>query len=68
MILRIFPAVLAAGFLLGASGSVSAAEQVTIQSKSALEMRASSSETKKDFKPRKHKKKSKRRKPHCDAY
>ena len=68
MILRIFPAVLAAGFLLGAAGSVSAAEQVSGQSKSALEIKASSLDKKKDFKPRKHKKKSKPRKRHCDAY
>lgn len=68
MILRIFPAVLAAGFLLGAAGSVNAAEQISGQSKSAVEMKASSPDKKKDFKPRKNKKKSKRRKPHCDAY
>jgi hypothetical protein len=67
MILRIFPTLLAAGFLFGAAGSVNAAEQVTVQSKSALEMKASSSETKKDFRPRKPKK-SKPRKRHCDAY
>lgn len=67
MILRIFPTLLAAGFLFGAAGSVNAAEQVTVQSNSALEMKASSSETKKDFRPRKPKK-SKPRKRHCDAY
>lgn len=67
MILRIFPTLLAAGFLFGAAGSVNAAEQVTVQSNSALEMKASSSETKNDFRPRKPKK-SKPRKRHCDAY
>ena len=67
MILRIFPVLFAASFLLGAAGSVNAAEQVTIQSKSALEMKTSSSETKKDFRPRKPKK-NKPRKRHCDAY
>lgn len=67
MTLRISSVLLAAGFLLGAAGSVNAAEQVTNQSTSALEMKASSSETKKDFRPRKPKK-SKPRKRHCDAY
>lgn len=67
MILRIFPAVLAAGFLLGAAGSVNAAEQVSGHSKSPLEMKASSLDKKKDFRPRKPKK-SKSRKRHCDAY
>lgn len=67
MILRIFPALIAASFLFGAAGSVNAAEQVTNQSKSALEMKASSLGKKKDFRPRKPKK-SKPRKRHCDAY
>lgn len=67
MTLRISSVLLAACFLFGAAGSVNAAEQVINQSTSALEMKASSSETKKDFRPRKPKK-SKPRKRHCDAY
>ncbi len=67
MTLRISSMLLAAGFLFGAASSVNAAEQVTNQSTSALEMKTSSSETKKDFRPRKPKK-SKPRKRHCDAY
>ncbi len=66
MTLRIFSAVFAASFLFGAAGSVNAAEQVSNQSKSVLEMKASSFGKKKDFRPRK--KKSKPRKRHCDAY
>ena len=67
MTLRISSVLLAASFLLGAAGSVNAAEQVSIQGKSALEMKASSSEITKDFRPKKPKK-SKPRKRHCDAY
>ncbi len=67
MTLRISSVLLAASFLFGAAGSVSAAEQVTNQSTSALEMKASSFGKKKDFRPRKPKK-SKPRKRHCDAY
>ncbi len=67
MTLRISSVLLAGCFLFGAAGSVNAAEQVINQSASALEMKASSSETKKDFRPRKPKK-SKPRKRHCDAY
>lgn len=67
MILRIFPVLFVASFLFGAVGSVNAAEQLTIQNKSALEMKASSLDKKKDFRPRKPKK-SKPRKRHCDAY
>lgn len=67
MTLRIFSAVFAVSFLFGAAGSVNAAEQVNNQSKSALEMKASSFGKKKDFRPRKPKK-SKPRKRHCDAY
>lgn len=67
MTLRIFFALFAASFLFGAAGSANAAEQVTNQSTAALEMKASSSETKKDFRPRKPKK-TKPRKRHCDAY
>jgi hypothetical protein len=69
MTLRIFPTLLAVSFLFGAAGSVNAAEQVTNQSKSALEMKAGSSTKKNDFKPRKRKKaKSRKRGGGCEAY
>lgn len=70
MTLRIFPALLAVSFLFGAAGSVNAAEQVTNQSKSALELKSGSSGKKNDFKPKKRKKskaKSRRRRG-CEAY
>jgi len=68
MTLRIFPALVAATFLLGASGSVNAAEPVTNQSKSALEMKASSFGKKKEFRPKKRKKSKGRRHGGCEAY
>lgn len=69
MTLRIFPALFAVSLLFGAAGSVNAAEQVTNESKSALEMKAGSSSKKNDFKPKKRKKsKSRRRSGGCEAY
>lgn len=70
MTLRIFSAIFTLSFLFGTAGFVNAAEQPTNQSSPGLEMKASSSEMKKDFRPKKPKKlkKKKPRKRHCDAY
>lgn len=68
MTLRIFPTLVAIGFLFGAVGSASAAEQVANQSQSALEMKAGSSGKKNDFKPKKRKKSKVRRHRGCEAY
>lgn len=67
MTLRIFTALFAVSFLFGAAGSVNAAEQVTNQSKSALEMNSSTTK-KKDFRPKKRKKSKPRRRGGCEAY
>lgn len=67
MTLRIFIALFAVSFLFGAAGSVNAAEQVSNQSKSALEMNATSSK-KKDFRPKKRKRSKPRRHGGCEAY
>lgn len=66
MVLRIFTALFAASFLFGAAGSANAAEQLSNPGKAALEFKASS-DSKKDFRPKKRKK-SKPKKRHCDAY
>ncbi len=68
MTLRIFPALVAASFLLGTAGSANAAEQVVNRSTSALEMNASSFGKKKDFRPKKRKKSKGRRHGGCEAY
>lgn len=67
MKLRISIALFALSFLFGAAGSANAAEQISTQGKvSTVELNASTN-SKKDFRPKKRKK-SKLRKRHCDAY
>lgn len=67
MRLRISIAVFALSFLFRAAGSANAAESIVHQSTSStVEMNASTN-SKKDFRPKKRKK-SKPRKRHCDAY
>ena len=67
MTLRISIALFALSFLFGAAGSANAAEQISNQrNSSTVEMNASTN-SKKDFRPKKRKK-SKPRKRHCDAY
>ncbi|AEA43737.1 hypothetical protein [Fluviicola taffensis] len=67
MTLRISIAIFALSFLFGTSGSANAAEQLSNQSKSVLEMKASTN-TKKEFKPKKRKKSKVRKHRGCEAY
>ena len=67
MTLRISIAVFALSFLFGAAGSANAAEQTVKQSTSSTVELTSSTNSKKDFRPKKRKK-AKPRKRHCDAY
>lgn len=67
MTLRISIALFALSFLFGAAGSANAAEQPVKQSTSSSVEFTASTNSKKDFRPKKRKK-SKPRKRHCDAY
>lgn len=67
MTLRISLAIFALSFLFGSAGSANAAEQLSNQSTSVLEMKASTN-TKKEFKPKKRKKSKAKRTRGCEAY
>lgn len=67
MTLRISIAIFALSFLFGSAGSANAAEQVSGQINSVLEIKASTN-TKKVFKPKKRKKSKVRKHRGCEAY